>query len=70
MKKPNVVMTPLRSVAVHLWLRTIPVGDVAFILGCCSRVIAEHQKISEAELFADFAKRAAADPDASKPARR
>ncbi len=62
------IRTPAVSVDAVDWLRMIPIGDVAFIFGACSRLISEHQRISEADLFADFARRAANDPDASRPA--
>lgn len=62
-------MTPPHSTSIALWLRSIPVGDVAFVMGACGRVIAEAKGMSEAELLADFARRAAQDPDASRPAR-
>ncbi len=37
--------------------------DVAFVQGCAFGFLARHAGVSEADLYAEWAKRAAADPD-------
>jgi len=47
------------------WLREADVQDVAYVLGAAVQIIAMEQGMTEAELYHDFAERAAADPDAN-----
>jgi hypothetical protein len=55
-------VTPDEIVA---WLRQAPTGDVAFVLGAAVQLIAMEQGVTEAELYAEFAKRASGEPDAN-----
>ena len=47
------------------WLRKAEISDVAFAAGAAFQVMAMDQGITEAELYAEFARRAANDPDAN-----
>ena len=47
------------------WLRAADIGDVAYIHGAALQLLAMDQGITEAELYAYFAERAANDPDAN-----
>jgi hypothetical protein len=45
------------------WLASLPIGDVAFVHGVAFQLMAIDQGVTEADLYAEFARRAAADPD-------
>lgn len=47
------------------WLRSAEINDVAFIHGAAFQILAMHQGITERELYEEFGRRAAADPDAN-----
>lgn len=57
------VMTPPVSVGVAAWLAALPAGDVAYIQGAAFQRLAIHAGVSEADLYAEWARRAANDPD-------
>lgn len=47
------------------WLREAEIGDVAFVAGAAFQLMAMDQGMTEADLYAEFAKRAGAEPDAN-----
>lgn len=47
------------------WLRDAEIGDVAYIEGAAFQLMAMAQGVTEADLYAEFARRAADDPDAN-----
>lgn len=57
------VRTPPVSMEVGAWLSTLSPGDVAFVQGAAFQWLARHAGVSEADLYAEWAERAAADPD-------
>jgi hypothetical protein len=59
------VQTPMASVDAAEWLASLPAADVAWIQGCAFQLMAIHEGVTEADLYAEFARRAAADPDAN-----
>lgn len=46
-----------------LWVATLEVDELAFLAGAVCAKLADRVGITQAELFADWARRAAADPD-------
>lgn len=60
---PAVVRTPPASMNAALWVNTLPPEDVAWLHGAVFQMLARHAGMSEAALYADFARRAADDPD-------
>lgn len=67
MKAPCVsrhsIRTPPVSMDVSAWLATLSAADVAYVQGCAFGWLARHAGMSEADLYAEWAERAAADPD-------
>lgn len=59
------VTTPPVAVDAAAWLASLPIGDVAFVHGAAFQRMAIHEGVTEAELYAEFARRAASDPDAN-----
>lgn len=57
------VQTPMASMDAAQWLSSLPIGDVAWLAGCALQLIAINQGITEADLYAEWARRAAVDPD-------
>jgi len=57
------VNTPAVSIDAALWIATLPPEDAAYIQGAAFQRLAIAAGVTEADLYADFARRAAADPD-------
>ncbi len=55
--------TPPASVDVAAWLASLPPEDVAYVQGAAFQRLAMHAGVSEADLYAEWARRAADDPD-------
>lgn len=57
------VKTPATSVDAAAWMASLSAGDNAYIAGCALQRIAMELGITEAQLYAEWAERAANDPD-------
>lgn len=57
------LFTPAHSADVALWCVALPAEDLAYLHGCAFQCLAMLQGITELELYQEFARRAAADPD-------
>jgi hypothetical protein len=57
--------TPATSLDVALWLATLDADSVAYVQGAAMQRMAMALGMSEADVYAHFAKRAAEDPDAN-----
>lgn len=57
------VQTPPLSIDAAAWIATLSPEDAAYIQGAAFQRMAIAANVTEAELYADFAKRAATDPD-------
>lgn len=55
--------TPPASVDVAAWMASLSANENAYIAGCALQRLAMELGITEAELYAEWAKRAAGDPD-------
>lgn len=57
------VDTPAYSIDAALWIATLSPEDAAYVQGAAFQRLAAATGVTEAALYADFARRAAADPD-------
>lgn len=59
----DMVATPPTSVEITAWLASLSTDEVAYIHGATFVLIAKAMNMTEADLYAEFARRAARDPD-------
>lgn len=55
--------TPNTSIDATFWVATLTAEECAYLQGAAMQRLAMHTGVTEADLYADFARRAADDPD-------